>query len=538
MPTDVLEIEAGTLTASLEDRTVTGLLLPYGETGRTNLGRVSVSPGAVELPEDVSTMVANLEHNRERPVASTAALRDTPDGIVATFRVGKGRDGDTLLARIEERREAGNPMRLSAEVRDIVIRAGRIVSGALFGGAFTEEGAFPSAALLASDVGDAPAHDAEDVSESDNVHQDETQGKDAIMADTLTAPDATPDAAPDAPAAIPGASLMAARPPEPEAPKPATFEQVIHALSMYAKTGDTSGLDALEAADKDNASTLFAALTDVKYTTGAGVAVQQPQWVGNVWSGRSYTRRYTPLFQSRPLTSFKVNGYRWTTKPAGGAWTGDKTAVPSNTIATEAVTENAKRWAGGNDLAREFWDFNEDGFLADYIRLLFEDYARYSDQTFLSDLVAGATNVNAGTVPSGANPATVSIVDGSLAVLDADAVPASAICAPDIYRELLLQNRDDVIATLSLSLGLEEGSLETFRIVPAKTGLLTAGTVLVSSQDAATFYEMPGVPIRTTALDMIKAGVDEVAFGYFGDVVNNSGAAVMVYKNGVALPGA
>jgi len=81
--TDVVTIDAGTLTASVQDRVVTGLLLPYGEQCRSNLGTFSVDPGTFTMPEDVPGILGlNVEHVREQPVGRGMTLLDTPQGVV------------------------------------------------------------------------------------------------------------------------------------------------------------------------------------------------------------------------------------------------------------------------------------------------------------------------------------------------------------------------------------------------------------------------------------------------------------------------
>ena len=60
-------ILAGDLLANLEARTVSGLLVPFGEVGHTNLGQFEIpGPGVITLPRDISTLQANEEISRDR----------------------------------------------------------------------------------------------------------------------------------------------------------------------------------------------------------------------------------------------------------------------------------------------------------------------------------------------------------------------------------------------------------------------------------------------------------------------------------------
>lgn len=539
-----------TLLANLEDRTVRGLLMPWNELSRpSNIGPIMFSRDTLMVPADPLVITANIGHLREEPVGRATVLEDTDAGLVATFQIARTPEGDGLLAMISE----GKLSRLSAEVKGVirdVVDKTRATAGALFGAAFVDEGAFASAALYAELAASSTSveeytdengvtwrrvyeseTDTEETEsgtktttvttmteEKSEAPAEETTTKEDTMVETMAAEKATEAAT------VPQTLLAGAQ--TPTEPQENTTFQVASALAAYFRTGNADAIEQLAAVSRSAGDLMFAALTDVKIGV-AGDTIHQPQWIGDVWKERTYTRKYVPLLGSASLTSLKVKGFRFTTKATGGDWTGDKTAVPSGAIATEEVSVTAARWAGGHDVAREFRDFDVPEFWTAYFAQMGNSYARWSDAKALTDIIAGATAVTAGTVPFGANAATTLIVDGALAVIATEeATPAWALAAPDVYRSLLLQNRDDIIATLSLSLGLEEGSLAGFRIIPS-TGI-AAGKVLVGAREAATFHELPGAPIRTEALDMVKGGIDTGFFGYAATVVNKATALALV----------
>ena len=174
-------IEAGNLTASLADRIVTGLLLPFGEVGRTNIGKFSIDgPGIIAIPNDVTVLQANLEHDQMEPVARILTATETPSGIVATFKVGENPEGDALLAEIEEGKVTGKLKALSAEVKNVVIKAGKAVSGVLTGAAFVNTGAFPGARVMAADT-----VDDETIAEVDQAIEEVDTTTDAAVIETI-----------------------------------------------------------------------------------------------------------------------------------------------------------------------------------------------------------------------------------------------------------------------------------------------------------------------------------------------------------------
>lgn len=552
-----------TLLANLANRTVKGLLLPYGEVSRpSNIGPVMFERGTVAVPTDPMVVGANIRHKREQPVGRAIELEDTAAGIVATFSIANTAEGDQLLRDVSE----GRLTRLSAEVRDLVRSATdktRAVSSALFGGAFVDEGAFASATLYAELATPATiesqSHTSEEYTDSEGVtwirkYDSETTSKETdngvttttvttvteetseadaeeeepkeetMDAEVATTPDTTPATVP---AGAPATLLAGARPKATTALVGASLYQVANALALFSRTGDASQIEALSELDRSAGELMFAALSDIKISTGVGANIQQPQWIGDVWAARTYARKYVPLIGGAPLTSFKIKGFKFGTKPAGGDWDGDKADVPSNTPTTSAVDVTASRFAGGHDIAREYVDFDVPEFWVSYFQYMANSYSKWADAKALAGLVAGATAVTAGAVPAGINEATVSLVDGALAVIATEeATPSFALAATDVYRDLLLQTKDDILATLSLATGLESAEFAGFRIIPSAS--IAATKVLVGARDAATFYELPGSPIRTEALDLAKGGVDKAIFGYAGVVINNPAALALV----------
>jgi hypothetical protein len=518
-----VQIEAGTLTASLTERVVSGLLLPYGEVGNTNLGRFSVDAGVFSIPADVSILNANEDHAPTKPRARFLTATETPAGIVASFQVGKNPEGDTLLAAIAAGIKSGKPKRLSVEVADVVIRAGKAIAGAVTGAAFVDKGAFPSATLMAADVGEEPVEGEEpaDDSPSDVVEKFSTEvtGEDGITrkaqttrtthvdGDKTTITEKTVIEEPETPAPNEGNDVLTASVPGSLQATAATQGKTTTKSELFAMIAGAArggGAD----------STLMAALQDVKISgaNSVGSAAVLPEYHGEVWSGKRFQRRVIPLIGSATLTSLSTKGWRFKTAPTVDEWTGNKAPIPSSNGETEEVTWGITRYAGGWDIAREFFDFGETAVIDAFLRLAADSYAKKSDAKVLSELIAGATAAPVGVIPVDVNPALVKIVRGALRVITADATPSYALVAPDVFEQVMFTKKDDVLAYLSMSLGLEEGQVESFKIVP-HTGV-AAGEVLVGDKLAASAAELGGAPIRVSAVDIVKGGIDEALFGY------------------------
>ena len=533
-----VQIEAGSLYANTETRIVSGLLLPYGEVGQTNLGRFSIDQGAVAIPADPEIVTLNVDHDREEPVGRAVELNETAAGIVGTFRIAATAEGDQLLAEIQD----GTRSKLSAEVKNVVIRARKAVSGSLFGAAVVAQGAFPSAALLAEYAEDTDPEETETELTDNTLEAEILNVEEDAEGDNIKIEVASPDEVPDMVLVTTtdpetgevsqteyveeteetpnqGVENMgAATAPETlQAHKAAPvvsndLNTMISKLSGAAKTGSRSLFAEIARGEDGPAVTsLFAALADVAFdgVGSAGVNTAQPQWLGELWLGKTYTRKYIPLIGSAALTNLTMEAWRWTTKPEVAQWDGNKSAVPSNSPATEPVTVTGVRYAGAHDWSREFRDFGRTDVIESALRLMVESYARTTDIATINGLLAGATDVVSGTYTSqvGWNR----IMDGVEAIIDV-ATPTFAVVAKDIYRELVMTQSNDSLEYLSASLGLESGNLAGFQIIPSNE--LEDGNVLVGAREAATSYELGGSPIRVEALDIANGGFDIGLFGY------------------------
>ncbi len=535
--TDVL-IEGGTLLADLDARTISGLLVPFDEVGNTNLGKFAVPKGALTIPADPSIVTLNIGHDREQPVGRATMLAEEADGIHAAFTFAKTPEGDKALADYA----SGKLAKLSVEAKGIVIRAGKAVSGAIFGAAQVGKGAFPSATLMAEDVGgDTSSHSEDEYTDENGVtwkrvadSKTTTETADDGSSKTSTVTTVTSEtSAPDTTkeddvtvATVPNTLVAAAAP---AAPRAITAYE-IGVLYASLKMGRISESQFAEKLGDENGATLFAALSDVKYDGTGGLSQvmnPNPQWLGQVWQATNYRQQILPLFSHGDLTSLNFTGWKWGTKPAGGDFAGNKGNVPSNTLTVSAVPGTAARYAIGHDIAREFVDFNVDGFFEGYAAAVSEDYARWADAKVATAILAAATTlagdalttlpgVTGGTIGSAAS----AIIDGATALITAGTLPDFALVAPALWKQMAKMPQSNVIGYLNASLGLSDGDLDGFIIRPSSS--ITAGKVLVGARAAATVLELPGAPIRIDALDLARGGVDKAAFGYLGVSINDA----------------
>lgn len=494
----MLTLEGTLLTAEADTRVLTYMLLPYGEPGRTSAGTVTAARGAITVPQDVSGLSANIQHDRNQPAARVLSVDDTPAGLTCAVRALPTTRGNDLLVEATEGVRRG----ISVEMDNPVIRSGKLLAGVLSGVGFVVTPAFPSALLVAADTEppteDTPEDDQPDTdtpdeapAETDTDDDDHTDADDDEqendVSDTLTA------------AAAP-VGLGNRRRPGLTAAENMTADDAFRFLAdAYREGGDPA---------------LTAALSDIT-VSGIGANIIQPAWLGELWSGRTYARRYVPLVTNASLNGMTLKGWKWTTKPAVATYAGNKAAVTSNTPVTTPVSVAVQRLAGAHDVDRAYRDFNVTDFWESYYRAMTDSYAALSDAACATDLIAAATVVTAPASGLSTWTPAQTIVEAAMAVIAANGTPTSAIVGTDLYKALLLTTEQNLVPLLSGTVGLSESQASSFTIVPGPAAL--TGKALVIDKGGFIFAELPGSPIRVEAINQANAGIDPGVFGYFAD---------------------
>lgn len=516
------------LFASTEDRTIRGLLLPYGELSRTNLTQtepVMFSKGTVKIPRDPQAVWLNLEHDRFKPIGRATSIEDTDAGLVATFAIDNTDEGDEALAAVQ----SGRLSRLSAEVTDFFRNGARAIRSRLSGAGLVTEGSFASAALF------AVAAPEDTTTTADTAETDEPTG---APEDAENSADTQEEEVTEQVATIPGALPVPPGKTEDQPEKKTehamfsapVLQPALRRLATATGTGEDLMLAQRFFAEQGN---LFA-LNDVDYdgTGGVGAKMVQPQWLGEN-RGPDYIQRFIPLFRQDTLTSLSLGGFKWGTKPAGGTWTGNKDAIPSNTPTIVPETETATRWAGGHDIAREHKDFKTPGFFESYEYWMRRSFYEWLDKTIvLTEALAGATDIE-GDDPTGLDigPALSQMIDGAAAVINAGYTPTFATLDTNYWKTIAKIPHSAVLGYLNAQLSLRvdgDNRLDSFSIVPAPVGTVTAAHVVVGSRDAATVFTLPGSPIRAEALNIANGGLDYGFFGYGGLKIEDPAALVDV----------
>lgn len=548
--TEPIHIEGGEVLANLDDRTITGLLIPYGEQGRTNVGLFEVQAGTIRLPADPSSVVLNLDHDRFEPVGHASRLWETAAGVMASYVIDRTPEGDAALS--DARNPNGKRRRLSGEFRT-GIKNGKATGGKLSGGALVERGAFPSAMVLAADTPDAAADEEEPVTDpadeeggevinsdrSVGVYTDEDgnkyrrvyESKTTVTPVTNTTTTDSQEELPVTASAIPatqraGAPIVndTAATDRPAAPTAAEVMAAFATVRTPLLTGSA----------RADAEGVLAALADVTDDLVAGGEVARPNWLGQLYQGIPYEREYIVLGTlGTDITFAGKQGYTLHRGTAaapknrlGEEWKGNKNPISSGVGFTKGHASSLLRWAFGADIAREFFDLpGAEEAIEAFFKMVLEDHLIWSDQKALETwrTVAGLP------VPAKAYPgvdghdygsALGMVIQGILAIKAKKAdgrrdTPTFIIANELAFEELIYTPKDLIPEFVKFTASTDwQGTGDGLVLVVGDTGITSTPSVIVGSGKAVEFDELPGGPLRIDALDLARGGVDRAIHGY------------------------
>ena len=508
-------------------RTLRFKLLPFGEVGNTNLGKVTASAHTLTIP--AAPLLVNEEHDATKPLG-TMVTEELEDGLECVVTVLPTEAGDAALAAAA----SGKRACISVEIDNPIIRLGKLLAGILSGSGLVEKPAFPSAMLMASDIGN-PTENEEPLVTEEELAALAAQAE----ADAVTAA-ASAQAVADATASAAGDSTDAGEPDEDKlaasAPKaPAAPGSLLNRLATMAGKGGklnasapkigvtldqmTSAMFGLNAVTDP---TLKAAAFDVVTQADMYDPTSTPQYLEELWKGRVRPQLYAPLLNTQSLTSMVVEGWDIDKKPTFGDWdpaySGAAPAETMNDIHTNEVTFTkqswtAKRLARGSRFDRQIIDFPNPAAMAVFLREETQGLSDMMDAKSKAFILATAKTVTAN--GSDKLDPWAKLIFGIANALEYS-TPTYGIIGNDLWRGMQNTAEIDRRAWIETQLGLEDGTLQGFKLQPARLSDATMnGRIVVGCKPAIDLHQPPNSPIRVDALELQKGAVDKAVFTYY-----------------------
>jgi hypothetical protein len=187
--------------------------------------------------------------------------------------------------------------------------------------------------------------------------------------------------------------------------------------------------------------------------------------------------------------------------------------IPTNEVTFTKQSWTAKRLARGSRFDRQIIDFPNPAAMAAFLREETQALSDLMDEKVKDFILASAKTVTA----NGADKADpwALLVFGIANVLEYS-TPTFATIGNDLWRQM--QNTSDIDrrAWIETRLGLEDGTLQGFKLQPARlSDTASNGKVVVGAKPAIDLHTAPGAPIRIDAFELQKGAVDKAAYAYY-----------------------
>ncbi|WP_156524753.1 hypothetical protein [Paenarthrobacter nicotinovorans] len=460
------------LTASVDDRTLTYRLLPFGEAGSTNVGKVIASKGSITIPDDLNTLELNEEHNFQNQIGKFVRVEELDTHIEATVRIVNTSKGNDALVLAAEGLRTG----ISVEIANPVIRNGHLIAGNLTGAGLVVRPAFSNARLTASDMG-------ESISE-----------KETTMETTSNTPEAT-EVAP-----------------------------VVQAEPIFASNlpSNDLGVMTFNAYSAGNTASMNAALADLKTTNDGGKFYIKDQEVGELWTARQNERKLVNAVGVKPLTSLVQTGTKKNRTFAVANWAGNKVELPTATFSTSRESWNASAKAVAVDVAMELIEFGGEGVISEAYEEAIDSYVVQTEAELLTYLLANSTSV------TGLTSAVAAIDKASETLGNIGANMSFIAVAPNVMaalRSITSANAPWWLASQG-AVNLRDRSIDLGGVTLVSNPNLANGTILVGDSRAVDYRESKDFKFR--ALDLPRGGVDISFIKFKSQYVTDKGAILKI----------
>lgn len=433
----------GTPTVDTAKRTITGLAVPYGPVGVTSSGRLQFAAGALSWSEARRVKLLR-EHDQRDVVGFAAELSESPEGLVATFHVPEGENGDRALA--EAAAGLRDAFSVGVQLDDKTAERLRRANGGAVQGAgqlrevsLVSVPAFDDARVAAVAHADLTVSSWTDQPTSTEGTHPVTETAAATVAETPAAAAAaeTPPPAP-APLAVAGAAYTTA--------EPSTYSFSADGPSLVLDaynarlSGDMQAAERLarynaELTDGNPASVM--ALAAVMRTTDEPELVAPNQrrpdlMLRNVNIGRPITSRI-PIVPIRNATPFLL--------PTEGEFSGvalhtEGTAhVPEGTMTFGETTVTPRAISGAFRVSREMVDSSNPAIDRLALAAMLRDYQRQTEARVVAAFAAADTT-------STLSVDTVDELRRELLAFGDDTVTADAVLAGRGFLTTILRDKD------------------------------------------------------------------------------------------------
>jgi HK97 family phage prohead protease len=498
-PMDTLTFSANIEAADLESRVIRGTVVTFGEVGNTSAGPTVFEPGSITVPEDVSTVRFNLEHDRTRPIGRASELRAADNTIEGAFKIAGTRAGDDALL------EASDGLRDGMSVGVRVIKAASKDGVLHVSAAQLDEVslvAFP--AIASAKVASVAASETPD---SEAAPAPETPKEEEVMDTTAVAEAPVVEAS--IPVAIPAATTS------PRLPDLGTY------LAAAAN----------QQRDPHTWESITAALAEQKLADNTGI-VPAPI-VGPIVDTLLAQRPFVNAVPNRTMPSAgkQFTRPKVTAHTTVGAQSSELAELSSHVMTVGSLTVTKGTYGGALRLSVQDRDFSDPAVLPLLVEDMVKVYARETDNaaadafvTAVTDTVTLAANATVDTVIAAIYTAA-SQVNGSI-----NQLPDTIFASPDQWARLgslVDTSKRPVFPNLAPQNAAGQMNAGSFSANPLGLNLVVdsnfaSGTLIVGRAEFTECWEQAGGQLQVALPGSL--GFELSYYGYFASLTTEATA--------------
>ena len=495
------------IAANSSKRELTGVIVPFGQVGHTNMGDVVFQQGSLKIGEGIKLFT---EHDMTRPIGKLSRYEEDDNGIVGTFKIARTNAGDDALAEAQEGLRTG--FSVGAMIDDYVTKGEQVI---------VNEATLKEVSHVTFPAFGEYAQITEVAASADTSQP--TESEETIVSNEVT-PEVVEEVAAEVAAPAVEAKERSLRPAIFTAPRSPIVDKATYLEhSVRASLGnETSKMYVAAAADTtDNAGLVpTRQLTEVIN----GISNADRPIIDSISRGTLPDAGMTfeiPKITVAPTVAVASEG-----------------GTPSNTDQNSAfVSVNVQKFIGQQVFSLEILDRSSPAFFNELVRQMEFAYAKATDVAVGTALINGGTDGgNRAAFTTGAlvsdfvSDAAVSIYKGTLGFAQ------NIVVSPEQWGALmgLVDSSNRPIFQQTINPQNAGGTLTATAIRGNLLGLnlrvstaLTDGsglgdnTAIIVNPDAYTWYESPRLQLQT---NVISTGQVQVAYYGYGAVATKLGA--------------
>lgn len=500
------------LAADVENRTITGTIVPFGISGNTSAGAVIFEFGSFQQFK-AEEIILNKEHSRTDPLGRGIAGSEviTPAGISMSFKIAPTTAGTDALIEAAEGLRPAFSIEASADEYTIDKGVMRVSAATLQQVAHVTNPAFKSA--LITDV--AASEEESDTPQTPEAAAEENQEGTTMENENPEVEAAEVEAAP---AVIQAAAPIRTAPRSPIVDGTSYLEH-----SIKAAMGNEDSRQYVRAADESTTT-----------NTGLTLAPHLQEFISTTINGR-------PTIDAISQSALPASGMSFTIPKLTQAPTvadvneeGDPFGTP---MTSDYLTVSINKYAGASIVSWELIDRSSPAFLNELLREMSAAYAKATDLAVVSALLSGGTDATA--VAGTASGLQSFIATESAAAYAGSGNFARNLVANSTNWAAIMGYQDDSkrplynAAAPSNAPGAVDGTsivgsvLGTNLYVDPHIGAGADEGMILVAPEAATWYESPTRQVR---VDVIGSGQIEVCVYGYGALAIKKPLGVRVYQ--------